>query len=182
MLHDTNKHAAHKHRATRFTHEFLFSESSPPKHPPAAAAAPSQLSGNPQAAQHANGNNKNAQSASEPSKSSALWVWDPALLDDDTVAPSAFVDLYQPFWDYADKVMKERLSMSAYPIPEGFVEKEALSGKGKREQMYSTRSFAYQSDKLRQIRTCLVKGGSQLQVRNLVVVPRHLLRKSCYAF
>jgi hypothetical protein len=152
-------------RATRFTHEFLFSESSPPKHPPAAAPGnPGAPQGGAANAQSATQSNNRGQTGSASQGSSALWVWDAALLDDDTVASSPFVDLYQPFWDHAEKVMRERLPMSAYPIPEGFVEKIAMSGKGNREQLYSTNSYAYQTDKLRQIRTCLVKGGSQLQV------------------
>jgi len=81
-------------------------------------------------------------------------------------------DLYQPFLDYAIKTLKERLpDLDDYPIPEGFEEKEAVTGKGSRAQTVRTRSFAYKTDKLRQIRAAHVQGGKALQVLNFVIFP-----------
>lgn len=88
-------------------------------------------------------------------------------------APSV-KDLYTPFWDYATKVMKERLGddLVPYPIPEGFEHKEAMTGKGKRAALVTTDAYAYQTPKLRQIRTAHVQGGAALQVLNFVIFPR----------
>eukprot|EP00188_Purpureofilum_apyrenoidigerum_P000546 Plantae.Rhodophyta-Purpureofilum_apyrenoidigerum.ctg12432.p1 GENE.Plantae.Rhodophyta-Purpureofilum_apyrenoidigerum.ctg12432~~Plantae.Rhodophyta-Purpureofilum_apyrenoidigerum.ctg12432.p1 ORF type:complete len:314 (+),score=64.89 Plantae.Rhodophyta-Purpureofilum_apyrenoidigerum.ctg12432:117-1058(+) len=81
-------------------------------------------------------------------------------------------DLYQPFLDYAIKTLKERLpDLDGYPIPEGFEEKEAVTGKGSRAQSVRTRSFAYKTGKLRQIRAAHVQGGKALQVLNFVIFP-----------
>lgn len=87
---------------------------------------------------------------------------------------NAVKDLYQPFWDYATKVMEERLGddLKSYPIPEGFEHKEAITGKGKRAALVTTDAYAYQTTKLRQIRTAHVKGGAALQVLNFVMFPR----------
>jgi len=87
-------------------------------------------------------------------------------------APPAVTDLYTPFWDYAVKVMKERLpDLGPYPIPDGYVHKEAMTGKGKRAALVTTDAYAYQTPKLRQIRAAHVQGGAALQVLNYVMFP-----------
>lgn len=88
-------------------------------------------------------------------------------------APSQEVkDIYTPFWNYATSVLQERLpDLQPYPIPEGYVNKEAMVGKGKRAGLVKTDSYAYQTGKLRQIRTAHVQGGAQLQVLNFVMFP-----------
>jgi phycoerythrobilin:ferredoxin oxidoreductase len=80
--------------------------------------------------------------------------------------------LYQPFLDYAIATLKERLSLEDYPIPEGFERKEAITGKGKRQETVLTTSYAFKSDKLRQIRAAHVQGGNSLQVLNFVIFPQ----------
>ena len=79
--------------------------------------------------------------------------------------------LYQPFLDYAVTTLQERLNLSPYPIPEGFERKEAVSGKGKRQETVITTSHGFKSPKLRQIRAAHVEGGSSLQVLNFVIFP-----------
>eukprot|EP00186_Timspurckia_oligopyrenoides_P002898 CAMPEP_0182447162 /NCGR_PEP_ID=MMETSP1172-20130603/12276_1 /TAXON_ID=708627 /ORGANISM="Timspurckia oligopyrenoides, Strain CCMP3278" /LENGTH=271 /DNA_ID=CAMNT_0024643495 /DNA_START=262 /DNA_END=1077 /DNA_ORIENTATION=+ len=87
-------------------------------------------------------------------------------------APAESNDIYSKFWEYADSVMKERLDdLISYPIPEGFECKEEITGKGKRAQWVKTTSYAYQTNKLRQIRAAHVQGGSSLQVLNYVIFP-----------
>lgn len=80
--------------------------------------------------------------------------------------------LYQPFLDYAIPLLKARLDLAAYPIPAGFERKEALTGKGKKEQLVVTTSHAFKSSKLRQIRAAHVEGGDALQVLNFVIFPQ----------
>ncbi len=80
--------------------------------------------------------------------------------------------LYQPFLDYALAQVTQRLNTEAYPIPEGFETKSALSGKGKYQAEVVTTSYALQSPKLRQIRAAHVQGGKSLQVLNFVIFPR----------
>jgi phycoerythrobilin:ferredoxin oxidoreductase len=79
--------------------------------------------------------------------------------------------LYQPFLDYAIALLKERLELQPYPIPEGFERKEEVTGKGKRQETVLTTSHAFQSSKLRQIRAAHVQGGEFLQVLNFVIFP-----------
>lgn len=80
--------------------------------------------------------------------------------------------LYQPFLDYGLNLLKERLDLSPYPIPEGFERKETTAGKGKRQETVITSSHAFQSPKLRQIRAAHIQGGNSLQVLNFVIFPR----------
>lgn len=81
-------------------------------------------------------------------------------------------DIYTPFWDYATKVLKDRLpDLEPYPIPFGFEHKEGTVGKGSRAGIVSTHSYAYRTPKLRQIRTAHVQGGASLQVLNFVMFP-----------
>jgi phycoerythrobilin:ferredoxin oxidoreductase len=80
--------------------------------------------------------------------------------------------LYQPFLDYAIPLLRERLDLAPYPIPAGFERKECITGKGKKEQLVVTTSYAFQSPKLRQIRAAHVEGGDALQVLNLVIFPQ----------
>lgn len=81
-------------------------------------------------------------------------------------------DIYSPFWEYAKNVLETRIdTLQPYPIPEGYLHKEAISGKGKRQALVTTDSYAYKSKKLRQIRTAHVQGGTQLQVLNFVIFP-----------
>jgi phycoerythrobilin:ferredoxin oxidoreductase len=82
------------------------------------------------------------------------------------------MSLYQPFLDYALALLKERLALSSYPIPEGFERKEGTTGKGKREETVVTTSHAFKSRKLRQIRAAHVQGGTSLQVLNFVIFPQ----------
>jgi phycoerythrobilin:ferredoxin oxidoreductase len=84
-------------------------------------------------------------------------------------------DIYAPFWEYATSVLESRLGpngLAPYPIPDGYVHKEAMVGKGKRASLVSTDSYAYQTPKLRQIRTAHVRGGKALQVLNFVIFPQ----------
>lgn len=80
--------------------------------------------------------------------------------------------LYQPFLDYAIPALKARLDLEPYPIPAGFERKEAITGKGKKEQLVVTTSHAFKSAKLRQIRAAHVQGGEALQVLNFVIFPQ----------
>lgn len=81
-------------------------------------------------------------------------------------------DIYTPFWNYATDVLESRLSdLKPYPIPQGFEHKEEMVGKGKRAGLVTTDSYAYQTKKLRQIRTAHVQGGAALQVLNFVMFP-----------
>lgn len=80
--------------------------------------------------------------------------------------------LYQPFLDYAKEKLQERLTLEPYPIPTGFDRKEAITGKGKRQETVITTSHAFQSPKLRQIRAAHVDGGNSLQVLNFVIFPQ----------
>jgi phycoerythrobilin:ferredoxin oxidoreductase len=80
--------------------------------------------------------------------------------------------LYQPFLDRAIELMRSRLDLDPYPIPEGFEFKSAVTGKGARETTVTTTSYAFQTDKLRQIRAAHVQGGDALQVLNFVIFPR----------
>lgn len=87
-------------------------------------------------------------------------------------APRPDKNIYQPFWDYATKILETRLpDLQPYPIPDGFERKEEMVGKGKRAGIVSTQSYAYQTGKLRQIRTAHVRGGGALQVLNFVMFP-----------
>lgn len=80
--------------------------------------------------------------------------------------------LYQPFLDYAIPLITERLDLAPYPIPAGFERKECITGKGKKEQLVVTTSYAFKSSKLRQIRAAHVQGGDALQVLNFVIFPQ----------
>ncbi|KAA8492753.1 Phycoerythrobilin:ferredoxin oxidoreductase [Porphyridium purpureum] len=88
-------------------------------------------------------------------------------------APANSNDIYSKFWEHADATMKQRLGseLKDYPIPEGFEWKEAITGKGQRTQWVTTKSYAYQTPKLRQIRAAHVQGGKALQVLNYVIFP-----------
>jgi phycoerythrobilin:ferredoxin oxidoreductase len=79
--------------------------------------------------------------------------------------------LYQPFLDTAIVSLQERFDLQDYPIPDGFVSKSAIVGKGKHQEEVLTTSYAYQTSKLRQIRAAHVQGGSSLQVLNFVIFP-----------
>jgi len=81
-------------------------------------------------------------------------------------------DLYSPFLTKAIELLKTNLdSLRPYPIPPGYEEKQAITGKGSRQSLVKTTSYAYQSDKLRQIRAAHVQGGKTLQVLNFVIFP-----------
>jgi phycoerythrobilin:ferredoxin oxidoreductase len=80
--------------------------------------------------------------------------------------------LYQPFLDWAIPLLAERLDLAPYPIPAGFEKKECITGKGKKEQLVVTTSYAFKSPKLRQIRAAHVEGGDALQVLNFVIFPQ----------
>lgn len=80
--------------------------------------------------------------------------------------------LYQPFLDHALETLQQSLDLQPYPIPVGFESKEAVTGKGKRQETVLTTSYAYQSPKLRQIRAAHVQGGGSLQVLNFVIFPQ----------
>ncbi|MBC6480470.1 MAG: phycoerythrobilin:ferredoxin oxidoreductase [Hormoscilla sp. GM7CHS1pb] len=79
--------------------------------------------------------------------------------------------LYQKFLDHAIAYLKERLTLTAYPIPEGFDRKQATVGKGKKQSEVLTTSHAFATSKLRQIRAAHVQGGKALQVLNFVIFP-----------
>lgn len=81
-------------------------------------------------------------------------------------------DIYSPFWAHAASVLEKRLpDLEAYPIPDGYERKSEMVGKGKRAGVVTTQSYAYRTNKLRQIRTAHVQGGAQLQVLNFVMFP-----------
>lgn len=81
-------------------------------------------------------------------------------------------DLYSSFWSYATEVLETRIpDLAPYPIPDGFLHKEAVTGKGKRQALVTTDSYAYKCKKIRQIRTAHVQGGVNLQVLNFVMFP-----------
>lgn len=80
--------------------------------------------------------------------------------------------LYQPFLDYAIPLLKDRLDLQDYPIPEGFERKEGVTGKGKRQETIVTTSYGFAAPKLRQIRAAHVEGGKSLQVLNFVIFPQ----------
>ncbi|NJN22023.1 MAG: phycoerythrobilin:ferredoxin oxidoreductase, partial [Leptolyngbya sp. RL_3_1] len=46
--------------------------------------------------------------------------------------------LYQPFLDYALETLQQTLALQPYPIPAGFVSKQAVTGKGKRQETVLT--------------------------------------------
>ena len=79
--------------------------------------------------------------------------------------------LYQPFLDYAIAQLQTQLTLSDYPIPEGYRHKSAQVGKGKHQHRVLTESHGFQSPKLRQIRAAHVQGGDALQVLNFVIFP-----------
>ncbi|GJQ15972.1 hypothetical protein GpartN1_g7763.t1 [Galdieria partita] len=81
-------------------------------------------------------------------------------------------DLYSPFLKKAIEMLQSHIVLHPYPIPEGYEEKLATTGKGSRQTTVKTTSYAYQSDKLRQIRAAHVQGGKALQVLNFVIFPR----------
>jgi phycoerythrobilin:ferredoxin oxidoreductase len=80
--------------------------------------------------------------------------------------------LDRSFLDAAIALLKNRLDLQPYPIPEGFDLKEATVGKGKKQDEVVTTSYAFSSPKLRQIRAAHVQGGSSLQVLNFVIFPQ----------
>lgn len=80
--------------------------------------------------------------------------------------------LYQPFLDFAIATLESRLDLQPYPIPAGFEQKRAMTGKGDHQTEVITTSTGLQSTKLRQIRAAHVQGGSALQVLNFVIFPR----------
>eukprot|EP00871_Galdieria_phlegrea_P002318 jgi/Galph1/3087/GphlegSOOS_G1734.1 len=80
-------------------------------------------------------------------------------------------NLYAPFLEKAMQILQQHITLQPYPIPSGFEQKEALTGKGSRQVSVTTTSYAYQSDKLRQIRAAHVQGGKSLQVLNFVIFP-----------
>ncbi|NER27936.1 MAG: phycoerythrobilin:ferredoxin oxidoreductase [Symploca sp. SIO1C4] len=80
--------------------------------------------------------------------------------------------LYQPFLDYAIALLKQRLQLEPYPIPEGFERKQATVGKGKKQEDIVTTSYAFAAPKIRQIRAAHVQGGGSLQVLNFVIFPQ----------
>jgi len=79
--------------------------------------------------------------------------------------------LYQPFLDYAIALLTERVQLEPYPIPVGFERNECTTGKGQKEQVVVTTSYAFRTDKLRQIRAAHIEGGNSLQVLNFVIFP-----------
>lgn len=80
--------------------------------------------------------------------------------------------LYQPFLDHAIETLRSRLpDLAPYPIPEGYAQKSAVTGKGKHETTVLTSSTGFQTGKLRQIRAAHVQGGDSLQVLNFVIFP-----------
>lgn len=82
------------------------------------------------------------------------------------------MSLYQPFLNFATALLEERLDLKPYPIPPGFEEKSAVTGKGKRQETVLTESYAVCAPKLRQIRAAHVQGGKSLQVLNFVIFPQ----------
>ena len=82
------------------------------------------------------------------------------------------MSLYQPFLDFALPFLKEQLEITDYPIPSGFEQKKAITGKGKKAHEVVTTSYGLASPKLRQIRVAHVEGGNSLQVLNFVIFPQ----------
>jgi phycoerythrobilin:ferredoxin oxidoreductase len=83
-----------------------------------------------------------------------------------------FMTLYQPFLEAAIEQLRSAFNLDPYPIPAGFEFKEAVTGKGKNETTVTTTSYAFSTDKLRQIRAAHVQGGAALQVLNFVIFPQ----------
>lgn len=79
--------------------------------------------------------------------------------------------IYKPFLEKAIALLEDRLDISSYPIPSGFEQKSAVTGKGKREATVTTTSYGSRAPKLRQIRAAHVQGGAALQVLNFVIFP-----------
>ena len=79
--------------------------------------------------------------------------------------------IYEPFLAKAQALLEEHLDISDYPIPAGFEQKSAVTGKGKREATVTTTSYGAKAPKLRQIRAAHVQGGAALQVLNFVIFP-----------
>jgi len=79
--------------------------------------------------------------------------------------------LYEPFLKEAIAQLQSHLSLEPYPIPEGFERQEALTGKGRRQELVVTTSYAWKAPKIRQIRAAHVQGGNSLQVLNFVIFP-----------
>lgn len=79
--------------------------------------------------------------------------------------------IYEPFLARAIALLTNELNISPYPIPAGFEQKSALTGKGKRQATVTTTSYASKAPKLRQIRAAHVQGGEALQVLNFVIFP-----------
>ena len=84
---------------------------------------------------------------------------------------AATTTIYEPFLAKAIALLKERLDITPYPIPAGFEQKSAVTGKGKREATVTTTSYGSKAPKLRQIRAAHVQGGAALQVLNFVIFP-----------
>lgn len=80
--------------------------------------------------------------------------------------------LYQPFLERAIAILQERQNLQPYPIPTGFEHKQGVMGKGKKQEPVTTTSYAFKSEKLRQIRAAHVQGGNSLQVLNFVIFPQ----------
>ena len=79
--------------------------------------------------------------------------------------------IYEPFLAKAIALLEDRLDISDYPIPSGFEQKSAVTGKGKRAATVTTTSYGAKAPKLRQIRAAHVQGGEALQVLNFVIFP-----------
>ncbi|MGB3767922.1 MAG: phycoerythrobilin:ferredoxin oxidoreductase [Phormidesmis sp.] len=84
---------------------------------------------------------------------------------------AATTTIYEPFLAKAIAQLESRLSLTPYPIPAGFEQKSAVTGKGKREATVTTTSYGSKAPKLRQIRAAHVQGGAALQVLNFVIFP-----------
>ncbi|MEM6449435.1 MAG: phycoerythrobilin:ferredoxin oxidoreductase [Cyanobacteria bacterium P01_D01_bin.105] len=79
--------------------------------------------------------------------------------------------IYEPFLAQAQALLEQHLDLSHYPIPPGFEQKSAITGKGKRAATVTTTSYGAKAPKLRQIRAAHVQGGEALQVLNFVIFP-----------
>ena len=79
--------------------------------------------------------------------------------------------IYEPFLAKAIALLENHLDIAPYPIPSGFEQKSAVTGKGKREATVTTTSYGSKAPKLRQIRAAHVQGGAALQVLNFVIFP-----------
>ena len=79
--------------------------------------------------------------------------------------------IYEPFLAKAIALLEQHLDISPYPIPDGFEQKSAITGKGKRAATVTTTSYGSKAPKLRQIRAAHVQGGAALQVLNFVIFP-----------